>query len=328
MIEKPEIDDEKIISVLNNAYSIQASHVEFLPIGNDAHAFAYRVDAKDDVIYFLKARRESSHLAGCLVPRLLKNSGIEQVIAPLYTKSQQLSAALDEFSIILYPFIPGKDAMQVGMTDAQWIEFGTTLKQIHTTQLPGDQLQFIERESFIPKGGSLVKALHGRVYAQDYEDPYQGQLASLWKENSETIQTILDRTEEIGRYLQHSDPELFLCHADIHTANIMITPDGHLFIVDWDGALFAPRERDLLFVAGLKEESLFFQGYGSVEINLPTLAYYRYEWCVQELADYGQRVFLTEDASESTKQDAVERFIELFAPGDVIEAAWNTPIEI
>ena len=72
---------------------------------------------------------------------------------------------------------------------------------------------------------------------------------------------------------------------------------------------------------------MFFAGYGNVEINPLALAYYRYEWCVQEIGDFGNRVFLTRDIGESTKQEAVEGFIELFSKGDVIDAAFNTSFE-
>jgi len=46
MIEKPSMNDEKIITALHENYSIQISNIEFLPIGNDASSFAYHVDAK------------------------------------------------------------------------------------------------------------------------------------------------------------------------------------------------------------------------------------------------------------------------------------------
>ena len=56
MIERPEIKDETIISALRENYSIPVSGVEFLPVGNDSSAWAYRVDAKNKSSYFLKIR--------------------------------------------------------------------------------------------------------------------------------------------------------------------------------------------------------------------------------------------------------------------------------
>jgi spectinomycin phosphotransferase len=58
-----------------------------------------------------------------------------------------------------------------------------------------------------------------------------------------------------------------------------------------------------------KEEELFFRGYGKVDIDPVALAYYRYEWVVQDIGDYGERVFLMKDTGEETKKDAVQGFV-------------------
>ena len=44
MIEKPGISDEKIIASLQEHYLIEVHKIDFLPIGNDASAFAYCVE--------------------------------------------------------------------------------------------------------------------------------------------------------------------------------------------------------------------------------------------------------------------------------------------
>jgi len=175
--------------------------------------------------------------------------------------------------------------------------------------------------------------LQKRVNVRDFDDPYQKELATFCKKNIKTIQTIVERAEMIGKGLGQANFEFVLCHADIHTANILITQEQELFIVDWDDTLFAPKERDLMFVLSedtihAREEQLFFDGYGNVEINQLALAYYRYEWCVQEIGDFGRRVFLTKDSGESTKRDSVQEFMKLFSRGDVVEAALNTSLEI
>jgi spectinomycin phosphotransferase len=332
MIEKPDIRDERIITALNENYSVQVSGIEFLPVGNDATAFSYRVEARDGRWYFLKLKTNLSNLAALFVPRFLKDHDIEQIVAPIATRTQKLVEELDGFAFILYPFISGNEAMKVGMSDAQWTEFGSILRQIHSTELPAAISQYVMRETFLPKWSNLAKELHEQVNIRNFDDFYQKELAVFWKKNNETIQTLIERTELIGQNLQRAALEFVPCHADIHTANILVTPDRELFIVDWDDTLFAPKERDLMHVLEenrihTREERSFFDGYGDVEINQLVLAYYRYEWCVQEIGDYGQRVFLTKDIGESIKQDAVEGFMKLFSRGDVIEAAFNTSFE-
>ncbi len=333
MIEKPDLEDEKIIVALEKNYSIQAGRIEFLPIGNDASAFSYRVETKNGNLYFLKVKTKLSNIGSLFVPRFLKDHGLEQVVAPLTTKTEKLFAEIDGFAFILYPFILGNEAMEVGMSDSQWTEFGSTLKRIHTPQLPSDISPYIKQETFIPKWSEFTRELQEQVNTLKFDEPYQKQLALFWKENNETIQALMERAETVGRHLQQDDLEFVLCHADIHTANILLTQEQNIFIVDWDDTLFAPKERDLMFVLGesiipTREEQMFFRGYGRVEINQLALAYYRYEWCVQEIGDFGNRVYLTKETGESTKQEAVEGFMKLFLPGDVIAIALNTPVEI
>ena len=71
-----------------------------------------------------------------------------------------------------------------------------------------------------------------------------------------------------------------------------------------------------------QQETAFFEGYGEVEIDRVALAYYRYEWVVQELGDYAARVFLADDTGADTKADAVRGLMALFDPGDVVDGAY------
>src|SRR5215211_1848720 len=130
MIEKPNISEEKIKIALNANYSIRANRIKFLPIGNDSSAFAYSVETKNGISYFLKLKHNLSNLAGLFVPRFLKDNRVEQVVAPLLTKTQKLWVQVDKFAFILYPFVIGNEAMEAGMTDAQWTEFCSVLKRV------------------------------------------------------------------------------------------------------------------------------------------------------------------------------------------------------
>ena len=255
-----------------------------------------------------------------------------QVLAPLPTEKQELWVALEDFFLILYPFVDGMEAMKIGMTDSLWIELGSVLKRIHQTELPPEVSHYVTRETFIPKWSTLVQGLHRQVTERSFDDLHQKELAAFWEENIEIIQILVERTERLGRLLQQSDLEFVLCHADIHTANILVTDEPYMFIVDWDDTLLAPKERDLMFVlegntTQTTEERLFLDGYGKTEMYQLAFAYYRYEWCVQEIGDFGARIFLSSEVGTSTKQAAVQGFKKLFSRGDVIEAALHTPFE-
>jgi spectinomycin phosphotransferase len=69
-----------------------------------------------------------------------------------------------------------------------------------------------------------------------------------------------------------------------------------------------------------QQRARFFDGYGQATTDPAALAYYRWEWVVQELADYGGGV-VDDRLGEATRRHALEEFRRLFAPGDVVEVA-------
>src|SRR5687768_18115175 len=82
MLEKPNLSDARIIASLRAAYGIPAAEIEFLPLGNDSSAWAYRVMVADSS-YFLKVRKGAINPPSVLIPRYLNSQGIQQVVAPL-----------------------------------------------------------------------------------------------------------------------------------------------------------------------------------------------------------------------------------------------------
>lgn len=133
----------------------------------------------------------------------------------------------------------------------------------------------------------------------------------------------------MGRQLQSRPFEYVLCHTDIHAANILVSEAGEIYLVDWDGPLLAPRERDLLFIVGSciarhtepGEEALFFQSYGAVEIDWTALAYYRYERAIEDLGEVAQRVFWDTEMSDEARAREMELAVRLFQPGHIVESA-------
>jgi spectinomycin phosphotransferase len=106
-----------------------------------------------------------------------------------------------------------------------------------------------------------------------------------------------------------------------------------LHVVDWDQPILAPRERDLMFVLGptfngvlegSREAAAFFAGYGDVTPDPVALAYYRYEWAMQDIASFAERVFLRPDLEEESKQAAVRWLRVVFHPRGIAEAAYRS----
>ena len=115
----------------------------------------------------------------------------------------------------------------------------------------------------------------------------------------------------------------------MHGWNLIVDKEGALYIVDWDTLIFAPVERDLMFVgAGIwdsgptasEEESLFYQGYGQTTINKDVLCYYRFERIIQDIGDYCEYIFLSDEGGED-RMRCFEALQPVFLPNGAIERA-------
>ena len=155
------------------------------------------------------------------------------------------------------------------------------------------------------------------------------QFAAFWREHAARIRPDARPGRRVGRQLQSRSFDLVLCHADIHAANILVGDDGRIHLIDWDGPLIAPRERDLLFVVGSiiartvepREEELFFDGYGPVDIDPEVLIYYRYERIVEDLGEIGRSVLLDPSPSDQMRAEESRLARSFFAPGADVDHA-------
>jgi spectinomycin phosphotransferase len=337
-LEKPNLQDEKIIAALYENYGVTAA-VDFLPLGYDSNAWVYKANANDGSTYFVKLKKGSVAELSLRIPHYLKSQGMGQSVAPLSTKTQQLLVAVEDFTLILYPFIDGDNAANSPMSDSHWIEYGAVLKKLHSTVISPELLEQVPKETFTPNAqwSGVVKQLLATVKGRTdssisgYENAIAKEGAAFWIEKYDEIAKIIARAEELGHSLQRRSLDFVLCHADIHRYNLMIDKENRLFVVDWDQPIFAPKERDLMFIVDApivkhtaSEESLFFQGYGQAEIDWLALAYYRYEWAMQDIGSFSESIFLRDDVGDVTRQDSIDHLKGLFQAGEIVQLAYES----
>ena len=336
MIEKPDLTDAAITAALRDHYGLAVESLEFLQLGNDSYAWVYKVVAQDGKTFLLKVRKGAINEASLSVPRFLKDHGIEQAVAPLPTRAGTLWAAAEPFALIVYPFVEGRMGAQGGLSDAQWREMGVVMKQIHRLPLSADLRAQLRTETFSSKWAVVAHRIQAEIMRTAYAGVSEAATAALWREKHAEIQRILDRAIVLGDLLRGQPLDFVLCHADIHTHNVLVDETGGLFIVDWDETLLAPKERDLMFIGdGLADYSerdrrtdWFYRGYGKTNVNPTASVYYRYAWVVDEFGSYGEQILLTPDVGEETKKTAVQYFRDLFAPGDVVDKAYQSEADL
>jgi spectinomycin phosphotransferase len=331
MREDPGLDLAGITASLAEHYGLDVAAITYLPIGYDLDAAVYKILSTDGRSFFLKIRLGPVFEPGLEVPRRLIERGIPNILGPLRSRSGALWHPLDGYpgyTVVLYPFIRGENAMKAGMSAAQWRKFGVTLRAVHDSGVGEQYRDRLRVEDFALPSAALVRRMHTVAAEGTFPSPAAARFAVFWREQAARIDAMLTRAEALGRELQAKLFDQVLCHSDIHAANILVGDDG-ITLIDWDGPMLAPRERDLLFVVGSRiarvvepqEETWFFEGYEAVEIDPDALVYYRYERIVEDLGEFGHSVFLAPDLGDEVRMGEAELAMSFVAPGKDIDRA-------
>lgn len=328
MLEKPALPDERILDLLRAAYGLRPAEVEFLPLGADVHTAVYRVTDAGGRAYFLKLRGGDFDENPVRVAAWLHDQGVRQVVPVLRTLGGELWARLEGYTCTLAPFIAGRDGFEQPLTDAQWLEFGAALRAVHGLDLPDDLRVGLPREDWSPRWREAVRGWQAQAESAAFADPLAARMAAFLRDHRAEVDFLLARAEELAARLAARRLDCVLCHADIHAGNLLLAESGELYIVDWDTAMLAPRERDLMFVgAGIggtwqtaREAELFYRGYGQVQIDPAALAYYRYERIIEDIAAFCEQILPTAGDS-GDRERGFGYFVSNFAPGGEIETA-------
>jgi spectinomycin phosphotransferase len=169
------------------------------------------------------------------------------------------------------------------------------------------------------------------VGTKSFDDPLAEKLSTFMKAKQEEINIMVRRANELADSLQQRPLDFILCHSDAHPGNYHIAETGEVYLVDWDNPTLALRERDLMCFGsgmsggqpGVREQKLFYQGYGTVEINWVALTYYRYERIIKDRSEFGKQLLLTTKGGEDREQ-SYQYFTDYFLSGGVVEVAFQT----
>ena len=331
MLEKPDLQDETIISSLDQNYGLAAKQVTFLPLGADINTAVYRIDTSDGTAYFLKLRSGHFNETAVLLPKFLSDLGIAQIIPPLAAKTGRLWGSLNDFKVILYPFIEGCNGYETNMQQSHWASFGKALRRIHAANIPAGLIRNIRQETYAPHWREPIKRFLREIEISVIDDPIALKTAVILRKNRALILDLIARAERYAKILQAQPLEKIVCHSDIHAGNIYIGTNSDLYIVDWDEPILAPKERDLMYIgAGLisslppsEEETLFYQAYGRTEVNSTALAYYRYERIIEDIALYCEQLLLSDEGGQDRAQ-SLQYLKSNFLPAGTIEIAYQS----
>ncbi len=331
MLEQPDLPDEQTVACVQDAYALQVRHITFLPLGADPHAAVYRVLVTDGAAYFVKVRRGRVTETSVALPSVLRDLGITQIIAPLPTTTGRLWTPLADYTMTVYPFVEGQNGYERELSDQQWVAFGAALKRMHTAALPPAILTHLPRETYAAHWRTMVQHFVQQGAVDVVDDAIAARLTVFLQTKRAQIHDLLARTDRLAQALAQRAHPYIVCHADLHAGNLLLAANEAVYIVDWDTAILAPKERDLMFIgAGLlgagrsphEEARLFYHGYGHTTLDRRAVAYYRYERIIQDIAAFCQQIYATA-GGDADRAQAFHYLIGNFDRGGVLDLAYR-----
>lgn len=322
--------EKRIIECLNTCYAIEATSLIPLSIGADMNASVYKAQGPNQKSYFVKLKCGRNHDQGMAILEFLHQEGIPHIIPPVKTSQGSSSQHIDEYTLIVYPYIEHQNGFHQTLKEEQWMVLGRVLRRVHELNIPTAIQHQIGKENYSPKWRDFVRTLWDHINVKQKKNHLADKLIQFMEEHKKEIDRLLDTAELLGKNMPKESAKFVLCHADIHGGNVMLGKDDCIYIVDWDQPIMAPKERDLMFIGGgvanvwnnPHEEDYFYKGYGKTEINISILAYYRHERIIEDIAEYAQKIIFSEE--EEDRSEMYQHFIAMFEPRGVVDIAFTT----
>jgi spectinomycin phosphotransferase len=322
---------EEIKELILREYGIPILNIEELFLGADQNTRTYKlITAKSE--YFLKIRiRQFEELSITVPYYLAQKEKIKGIIQPIPAINGSLYIKASEFMVILFPYISGSSCWDIDLSQKHWREFGDFLASLHLVKLPQELLRDIPRETYGSQTRIAVRGYLENIDAMPLRDNADKLFRELLKEKAPVILKMIDKAEEIGKKLRSIKSELCLCHGDIHAGNLFIDTQGNLYFVDWDTLIFAPKERDLMFIGGGimgkwiagTEIDAFYSGYGKADIDKTIISYYRHERIILDIKEFYEQMQI--EANLDVKMEILELVESQFAKNNVVDMAEPMP---
>jgi spectinomycin phosphotransferase len=328
----PDRHVDDVAALLRSAYGILAARLEPAERGKDFFASVYRVFVDGPIpSYVVKVRHaDAARDIAAAVARSLADAGVSGVVAPVRTRSGDVSATKGELSVAVYPFIDGRMEIEMAMSDESWRGLGRFARRLHETPVPAALAGQLRRETFVPPELETIQRLDASIATATSGDETSGLVVDLWRTHRTRILALPERAATLGDALRRRALPSVTCHADLHTGNLIVDAADMVWVIDWDEVTLAPKERDLMFAVegGISTELVdanatarFLEGYGDTDVDEQALAYYRHAWAVQDVGGYAWRVLLDRSATRSQRDDAASILVGLFRPGEIVDLA-------
>jgi spectinomycin phosphotransferase len=292
MLVEPDLDRAALAASLQRDYGLAASAMRFVPVGETA--WCYQVTDERGGRWFLKlgqpgaiepARAEFALQLG----RALAQLGLP-VPRPQPTRSGALWCWLEGLRLALFEFIDGQPLSDQDLSAAGLTQRVAGLAAAIHGATGALAVPVPAVETFEVWTDGLRRCLAELEASADGADGLVAEARALVCPQRVALLGMQQRVQALGDAVRSRPRELVLCHGDLRGDNLLGDRAGRVWLVDWDGAVLAPRERDLVLFTG-RGFAAFLAGYQravgrGIDLDADLLAFFLLRRNLDDLVDW------------------------------------------
>ncbi len=277
-------------------FGIALTSVDKVDHGGDEAADLWRCVTLDGRAYAVKLSGGGTP-GGLIVSAHLAARGVRGVVGPTPTRDGSLWSERENRRLSVVPWVSDDRALNGGLDTSHWTSFGDLLARVHASSVPDPIAVVVPREDHThERMAATVRRVNDVIDTGGIErfrsDDLMAALVNEWCAAADQLRVLVESADALASEVRGRRVSDVLCHGDPHLGNMLFGPDGQVWLIDWDDAILAPRERDLMFVldggvlanaaVSSQEQAWFFDGYGAFDVDSALVAYYR---CTRALVD-------------------------------------------
>ncbi len=313
------IENDTLERHLTREYGIQVEGIHFIPKGDSA--YCYRVDGVNGDRYFFKLldHQNDRQLRGVellkyylpLTWSMYHEGCLQEITYPIKTLRGNFQTTLNNLTAVLFNFIDGETLTDAYPFSNETLrEIARSVAKLHRITPVIDRTMLLTETfdiCFVPDLVQCLQLLEGTpTFANRTKQALRGHILP----KKAQIAALLELIQKL-RYGAITDTgEKVLCHGDIWGGNL-IRQGNSLHIVDWESAIIAPRELDLMGFIG-DEFGFFFSSYEehmgqSVTVKPDLLRFYSYRHHLRNLTNWLMNILYrnTDDAQSENDLEMI-----------------------
>jgi spectinomycin phosphotransferase len=286
----------ELIERVRREFGLDLSGLDPVTHGADDNARMWRANDGNGGRYAVKLSGGGTP-AGLIVTDHLARRGVPGIARPVPARDGRPWADVDGVRLSIVPWVSDEQGWDGGMGADHWRSYGELLAMVHATPVTDELRRLLPTENHTHDSeASLVQEVERRL-REPAVDALHRALADEWA--AEPIRALLAYADTFAPALGAEAAPTVVCHGDPHLGNVLLGPNGTVWLIDWDDAVLAPPERDLMFVTGgvlafapvgPDHAAWFFEGYGPAAPDRRRLAYYLCVRALFDIADFARHV--------------------------------------